>query len=178
MLDAQTGHHSGDPISLPKPNLSYRQVVDNPVKPQKVAYSPDLGVVSVDPEVRDICQQAAESFSELGVEVEEIDLDLSGVEDIFHTLRAFLFTGYIGRQVLENHRDKLKPEVIWNIEKGLTLSAEDVAAAEIARGEVYRKFYDLFSRYDVLLCPAVVAKPFDVNIRYLQGTRVSDKQQY
>jgi amidase len=124
--------------------------------------------VSVDPEVKDICRKAAESFSELGAEVEEIDLDLSGTEKIFNTLRAFLFTAYIGRETLKAHRDKLKPEVIWNIEKGLNLSAEDVAAAEVARAEVYQKFCDLFRLYNVLLCPAVVTKPFDVDIRYLQ----------
>lgn len=168
MLDSQVGHHSADPISMPRPSFLYREVVENPIKPRKVAYSPDLGGVPVDPEVRDICQKAAESFSDLGAEVEAVDLDLGRVEDIFNTLRAFLFIGYIGRQVLDNHRDKLKPEVIWNIEKGLNQSAEDVAAAEIARGEIFRKFYDLFRRYDVLLCPAVVAKPFDVNIRYLK----------
>jgi amidase len=168
MLDAQAGHHPADPLSLPAPAVSYREAVDHPVKPAKVAYSPDLGAIPVDPEVAAICRKAAESFSALGVAVEEVDLDLSGVEDIFNTLRAFLFTGYIGRQVLENHRDKLKPEVIWNIEKGLNLSAQDVAAAEIARAQVYQKFYDLFGEYDVLLCPTVLTKPFDVGIRYLE----------
>jgi len=169
MLDAQAGHHPADPMSLPAPAVSFRRAVDDPRKPARVAYSPDFGGIPIDAEVAAVCRKAAEAFSALGVPVEEIDLNLREAEDVFNTLRAFLFTGYIGRQVLEEHRDKLKPEVIWNIEKGLALSAPDIAAAEAARARIYQKFYDLFSRYEVLLCPAVLTKPFDVNIRYLEA---------
>ena len=34
----------------------------------------------------------------------------------------------------QQHRDKLKPEVVWNIEEGLKLTAADLAAAEAGAG--------------------------------------------
>ena len=47
-LDALVGTHPADPISLPKTEKSYLEAVNNPRKPRKVAFSPDLGVTPVD----------------------------------------------------------------------------------------------------------------------------------
>lgn len=168
MLDAQTGRHLGDPMSVPRPPKPFLEAADDPQKPGKVAYSPDLGVAPMDPEVAEVCRQAARSWSELGVSVEEIDMDFSGVEQLFNALRGYLYTGNLGRRFMENHRRLLKPEVVWNIEQGLKLCAEDISSAEIARSELYQKFFGLFQTYDLLLCPAVAAKPFDVQERYLK----------
>ncbi len=168
LLDAQTGRHLGDPMSVPRPPKSFLHAVDQPQNPRKVAYSPNLGVAPIDPEVAEICRIAAQSWSQLGVAVEEVDLDLKGVEQVFNDLRAYLYTGNLGRRFMQAHRQLLKPEVVWNIEQGLKLRAEDISSAEIARSELYQKFFNLFREYDLLLCPAVAAKPFDVRKRYLE----------
>ena len=91
-LDALVGTHPADPISLPKTEKSYLEAVNNPRKPRKVAFSPDLGVTPVDREVADICRKAAEVFEDLGCIVEEAHPDFSDVQDIFQTWRAISFT--------------------------------------------------------------------------------------
>ncbi len=168
MLDAQTGRHLGDPMSIPRPRTPFLGAVDHPQKPRKVAYSPNLGVAPIDPEVAEVCRKAALSWTDLGVAVEEVNLDLEDVEQVFNDLRGYLYTGNLGRRFMEDHRQLLKPEVVWNIEQGLKLSAENISSAEIARSELYQKFFKLFQEYDLLLCPAVAAKPFDVQERYLK----------
>ena len=45
------GTHPADPISLPKTEESYLNAVNNPRRPTKVAFSPDLGVTPVDKEL-------------------------------------------------------------------------------------------------------------------------------
>jgi hypothetical protein len=50
------------------------------------------------------------------------------------------------KPLLDAHRDKLKPEVIWNIEKGLALSADDVVKAEHQRAAMFQRTLDFFRR--------------------------------
>jgi amidase len=166
MLDAQVGEHVGDPLSLPPPMTPFTGAVDHPEKPRRVAYSHDLSIAVVDREVKEICARAASSFAELGVVVEEACPDMHDAEEIFQVLRAASFAASLGT-LLERHRDQLKPELVWNIEKGLRLTGDEIARAERMRGAYYHRTIAFFQDYDLLLCPTVVAPPFDVNIRYL-----------
>ena len=49
---------------------------------------------------------------------------------IDQTLRALSYANMA--PLLERHRDLLKPEVVWNIEKGLALTGAEIARAEEA----------------------------------------------
>ena len=68
--------------------------------------------------------------------------------------------------LIKEHRDQLKPEIIWNIEKGLQLASEQVSEAEVARGALYHRTMEFFGNYDLLVCPATSVPPFDVDMRY------------
>ena len=164
-LDNQAGQHLGDPISMPAPDRPFQEAVDNPRIPGRVAFSPDLGIALVDAEVVEICARAASQFEILGATVEEATIDLHDAEETFQTLRAAQFAASYN-PLMKDHRDQLKPEIIWNIEKGLKLSSEQVAEAEVARGALYYRTMEFFRRYDLLVCPAAPTPPFDVDIRY------------
>lgn len=166
MLDAMVGEHPQDPLSLPSPATPFLEAVKHPMGPKRVAYSRDLGIAPVDGEVAGICEKAADSFSQLGAEVDRACPDLSDAVEIFQTLRAALFAAEKAT-LLKVHRHLLKPEVVWNIERGLKLTAEEIGRAERARGELYRRTATFFETYDLLVSPAVVVPPFDVNIRYV-----------
>ena len=165
-LDTQTGMSAVDPMSMPRPDRPFTSAVDEPRLPRRIAYSPDLGIAPVDVEVREICARAVRLFEAAGAAVAEDAPDLSDAEDIFQTLRAAQFAATYKKH-LDAHRDLLKPEVIWNIEKGLELSAEDVNRAELARGALYYRTVDFFERYDLLVSPTVLVPPFDVDQRYV-----------
>src|SRR3546814_20051553 len=80
--------------------------------------------------------------------------------------------------LLASHRDQLKPEVVWNIEKGLSLTMEDIAAPELARGRLYHRVRQFYETFDLVLCPAPVVPPSPAAQRYVeecQGPRRSDK---
>ena len=165
-LDTQAGQHQNDPISLPAPTLPYISAVDQACPPRRIAFSPDLGVASIDSEVSELCAQAMSIFEGMGATVVEDTIDLHDAEDTFQTLRAAQFVGSYA-SLLENHRDQLKPEVIWNIEKGLQLKAGDIAQAELARGAISHRATEFFQRYDLLVCPTAAVPPFDVDKRYV-----------
>ena len=166
LFDAMCGEEPGDPVSKPRPERSYLDQCRSGWKPKKVAVSRDLGITPVDPEVAKIVEAAACRFEEAGVIVEEAHPDLSEAHECFQTLRALAFaTGM--KPLLEAHRDKLKPEVIWNIEKGLALTAADIVKADHQRAAMFQRTLEFFEGYDLLLCPATIVAPYPVEQRYV-----------
>ena len=59
--------------------------------------------------------------------------------------------------------------MIWNIEKGLALSGDDIAKAEAQRGALFHRMNDFLHTYDALLCPATIVPPFPVEERYVKS---------
>ena len=164
LFDAMVGAEAGDPLSLPRED-NYSYAISKGWKPKRVAISRDLGITPVDPEVADIVMIAGAKLQAAGVIVEEAHPELSEMMNCFQTLRALGFA--VGmRQLLIDHRDLLKPEVIWNIEKGLALSVDDIAKAEAQRGALFHRMGKFLSEYDLLLCPATIVQPFPVEQRY------------
>jgi amidase len=166
LLDAMSGEHPADPLSLPLLPESFRSAVRSSNKPKRVAYSPDLGITPVDPEVAAITRKAAERFAEAGVIVEEAHPDLREAHECFHVLRAFDFA-ISKAALLRTKRDLLKPEVIWNIEEGLKLTVEQLERAEAQRVAMTARTLEFFKTYDLLLAPATIVPPFPVENRYV-----------
>jgi len=166
MLDAMAGFNRWDPLSLPAPTRPFLEAATEARPPARVAFSPDLGLVPVHADVRAACEAAARRFTDCGAAVEADCIDFSDARDTFQALRGANFVA--GRQhLLDQHRDQLKPDVIWNIESGLALSAADIGVAIRARADLFRRTVAFFERYDLLFCPTVLTPPFDHKIRYL-----------
>jgi amidase len=167
LLDAMAGEHPADPLSLPTVQPSFREAAASGWRPGRVAYSADLGITPVDPEVAAITRAAAMQLAGEGVIVEEAHPDLGEAHDCFQVLRAFDFA-VSKAKLLRDHRDLLKPEVIWNIEKGLALQVEDVERAEAQRVALAQRTLAFFASYDLLLTPATIVAAFPVEQRYLK----------
>lgn len=165
LFDAMVGEERGDPLSLPWEGTSYLDAARSGWKPRRVALSRDLGLPPVDPEVASIVMAAGRRLAEAGVVVEEAHPDLGEARECLQVLRALSYANK--SLLLQAHRDKLKPEVVWNIEKGLALTGADIARAEAQRGVLYRRMLDFFERYDLLLCPATIVAPYPVEQRYV-----------
>jgi len=167
MLDAEVGGDARFPLALEAPLRSFQEAALNPLTPPRIGFTPDLGIGPVDPEVAEICRAGATRFAEAGALVEESTPDFSGALDTFQTLRASAFV--VNRApLLEKHRDKMKPEMIWNIEKGMAQSSGDLSIALRERGALYQRVAAWFEDYDVLACPAAIVPPFDVDMRYVE----------
>lgn len=179
MLDAMVAEHPADPLSLPPPAVPYVSVVQNAVRAGeglRVAWSPDLGVAPLDPEIRRVCTDAVRAFERAGAKVEEACPDLGAANQAFYVLRNLQRVGGAG-DLLQKHRDKLSPEIIHYTEKGLVQSAAAIAAADLARGAIYHRMVEFFKRYDILATPTVIAPPYDVRMRHLMevdGTKFDD----
>jgi amidase len=166
LLDAMSGEHPADPLSLPSLPSSFLSAARSGKRPRRVAWSADLGITPVDPEVSAITRKAACRFAEAGAIVEEAHPDLREAHECFHVLRAFDFA-VSKAALLRSHRDQLKPEVIWNIEEGLKLSVEQLERAEAQRLAMAMRTLEFFKTYDLLLAPATIVAPFPLENRYV-----------
>jgi len=171
LFDAMVGRDSRDPISLYDPSESFEAAADARSLPKRIAFSKDLGVTPVDPEIATRCEKAANRFLEMGIPVEEAHPDFSGLQDVFQTLRAMSFAATLG-PFLDAYRNVLKPEIVWNIEKGLALKGEEIIRAMTERSKIYGRTATFFDHYDILLSPATIVPPYPIEKRFVD--RVGD----
>jgi amidase len=165
LFDAMVGEEPADPLSLPSDGTSYLKAARSGWKPKRVAVSRDLGLPPVDPAVAELVLAAAAKLEAEGVIVEEAHPDLKETRECAQTLRALAYSNM--RPLLDQHRGMLKPEVVWNIEKGLSLTGAEIARAEAQRGDMFRRMRKFFETYDLLLCPTTIVPPFPVEQRYV-----------
>lgn len=66
--------------------------------------------------------------------------------------------------VISGHRGDgtVKEEVLWNVDRGLTLTGAQVVAATVARGRVHREVRRWYGSHDILLAPTTQVLPFPV----------------
>ena len=174
MLNAMSGYYEFDPYSK-KQTPDYLNAIKESKIPKKVAYSFDLGGEPLDPRVRASLEKSLKVFESMGSELIEDCIDLSDAHHIIRVLRSLKFAAQAER--LKNHRESLKPEIIWNIETGLKLTGAEVAEAELLRAKLFNNTAEFFNKYDLLVCPTVMVPPFDVEIRYMEeveGVKMAD----
>jgi amidase len=89
---------------------------------------------------------------------------------VFQVQRAAVLST-LGRTLdhsVPDWRDHAKDSVIWNIDKGLNLRADDLINSEIQRTTIYREVSDFFQRYDALLLPAAQVPPFPAELDWVR----------
>jgi len=165
-LDAMSNEDIRDPYSLPKPQIDFLTTTQMRKRPLKVAFSPDLGITPVDPEIAKICQQAAMQFKSMGAQVDFVSPDFTGVHSSYQTLRAHSFAMSLGG-LYKNNPNAFKTDIVGNIERGLNLTAADIAQAELTRGVLRARMGVFFEDYDLLLCPTSIVPPFPVEQHYV-----------
>ncbi|MGI4982870.1 MAG: amidase [Janthinobacterium lividum] len=136
----------------------------------RIGWLADLdGHLAVEPEVLAICRHALGTFRTLGCDVEEIRaaelaFPLDDIWQSWTTLRSFLIAGNLGALYQDpGKRALMKPELQWEIARGLALSGSDVYAASVRRSAWHQRLRVLFERFDFLVLPAAQVLPFDVD---------------
>jgi amidase len=154
------------PISLADDPAGFAAPMPSSLGGLRVAWAPDLGGrVTVDPAITAVLASVGAVFEGLGASVEEACPDLSGADEVFGTLRAWIFdTNY--SDLARRHPEKLKESIRWNAEMGAKLTGADLARAEVAHTKLYERMVGFFERFDVLLAPTTQVLPFPVELEY------------
>jgi amidase len=173
-LSACVGSDTHDPLSSGTESRSEPEA-GRPL----LAATPDFGVAQVANEIRSRFAAACDALSGIAY-VEEVSPDCSGAIEAFRTLRAAHVADSYGA-LLRDRRAELTPTVVWNIEAGGRLTAQDYLSAERRRTAVYRSFQDLFARKNFLIAPAASVFPWNNDVgevTWIDGTRLETPIDY
>ena len=73
-----------------------------------------------------------------------------------------------GRLRRNPHRDLVKDTVIWEVERGLKLSGEDVARGHALRSRAWDWMRVFQEKYEYFILPSTQVPPFDLNQPYVR----------
>ncbi|MCA3270861.1 MAG: amidase [Roseomonas sp.] len=166
-LDSMAGWDLADPLTWEAPARPYVAAVAaaEAEAPKRIAFTARFGgAISMDRETEEICAREVRRFEALGAVVEEAHPEIGELNEAFLVLRSQHFVVDREKMLLE-HRDKLKPDIIWQTERGLQETASRLAWAEHERRRFFISMRDLFRRYDVLITPGAATPAFDVMLR-------------
>lgn len=164
-LSVVAGYDSRPPLSIRESGDIFSGSLERDFKGVRIAWSRDLGGRPIDAENSRVTESQKHVFEDLGCVVEEDEPDLSTTDEIFQTLRAYSY-GIKHEIHMRDHRDKMKETVIWNVERGLELSAIELAHAERLRTRLWEQLAVFFDKYEFLALPVTSVPPFSIEDEY------------
>jgi len=166
MLSAIAGPDPRAPISITEPGNLFSKPLERGFKNVRIAWSPDLGILPVDPRVTEVIEKQHHVFEDMGCRVEKSAPDFTDADEVFKIWRAWRMELALS-EMLPAHQDQLKDTVIWNIEEGMKLSGPQIGQAERRRTELYHRVRQFMETYEFFILPVSQVLPFDVKQRYV-----------
>ncbi len=145
----------------------------------RIAWAGDFGGrIPFDPGVLETCRAALAAFEDVGCFVDEAvpEFDIEQVWNDWGVLRAFTVSANLRPWSRIPHRAMMKPEAVWEAERGLSLSADQVMAAQVGRTRWYDAMRRFMEVYDFVVMPTAQVFPFDTAQRWPEtvGGRAMD----
>lgn len=151
LQNVMSGPHPRD-IATVRPKLTLPTSFGG-IEGWKIAYSVDLGIYAVDPEVRRNLETALAVFRDLGATVEAVDLGWD--RSCFEAADAYLCHLFGSQMAIHAaaHRDKLNKYALWFADQSKNFSAIDFLKSLETAGRMYASLGPLLERYRLLVCP-------------------------
>jgi amidase len=165
VLSTIAGPDSRAPLSINEPGDRFARPLDRNFKGVRVAWFKDLGGVPFDPRVRTVVDGHRKTFESLGCIVEQAEPDFAPAEIAFRILRAWN-SANAHAALLRQHPDAFKDTLKSEIEEGLRLTGVDLAQAETAHGQLWRRFQAFLENYEYFILPTTQLPAFDVTTPY------------
>ena len=162
MLQVMAGPDPWDITSLESPPADYTAALTRGVKGLRIAFSPNLDGLRVDPDVATLVAGAARALESAGATIEE--LKKTGFSDTSDMIRLMWGCHYIGNygQYLDEWRGRMDPGLVACMDEAKRWTAQEYVAMRGRRIGFWDSVRPLFERYDLLLTPTVSVAPFGV----------------
>ncbi|AQA03279.1 amidase [Mycobacterium sp. MS1601] len=164
MFSVMAGVSDSDPNSVPADGIDYASAVRGDITGWRVAWSPDLGLGYVDPEVAAVCAEAVKAFEALGAVVEEATPDWGDPEEAMW--KGLWVPGYsceydvLDWKSLGGQVDDFLIEIFAQAE---TLTAVEIGRAEAFRGRMWDTFSAFMRDYDLVVSPTLASATFPLD---------------
>jgi amidase len=169
-LSVLAGYDPRDPFSI-EGTEDFLAATRRSIKGWKIAYSPDLDVFPIAPEVRSAVDAAAAAFAEAGATVERVKLAIKRTQrelsDAWSRLIMPLNIDGLegmkasGIDLLKDHRADFPPEYLAWIEIGQKLSAMDMFRDQMIRSEIFDAIQSVLGTHELLVTPTLACMPVD-----------------
>ncbi len=160
MMNVISQPDARDWSSLPYDATDYTAKLSKGVKGLRVAFSPTLGYVEVNPQIAKLVKDAVKVLEDLGAKVEEAD---PGFEDPAPIFRVLWWSG--ARALLgalpAAKKKLLDPALADVVEQSLSISLDDYFTAVKERGALGSKMRQFMERYDLLITPSLPIPAFE-----------------
>lgn len=170
LLSVQAGFDARAPLSIDQDPAQFTQPLWRDFDGVRVGWIGDYsGYLPMEPGVLDLSQRTLRHFEALGCVVEDV-VPAYPMEKVWRSwtvLRSFLIAG-LARQIYGQPalRALMKPELVWEVEAGLALTAAEVFEASVDRSEWYHAVRELQSRHEYLVLPAAQVFPFEATLTW------------
>lgn len=160
LLDIMAEPDRRDWTALPPNDVAYREQLGGEVSGLRIAYSPDLGFVQVDPEVAVAVEEAVRWFEEEGAHVEQAD---PGFEDPIHVYKTLWDSGaaQATRHYSEDQLQLMDPGLQRITAEGVRYTVIEYLDAAAQRGELGVRMSLFHEKYDLLLMPTLPILAFE-----------------
>ena len=159
LLQAQMGVDPHDPFSTAPDMDLFAPLEAADLGSITAMISADLGAAPMSKSYRSIFAERVGIFGRYFATADQGSPDFTDGDNCFEVLRGVNFVAAHGERVRQ-HRDKLSPNVVDNVDRGLAYNLEDVAKAHLQQSRIARNWLDLFDEVDVVICPAASTTPF------------------
>jgi len=170
LLSVQAGSDPRSPFSLPDDPAIFAGALDQDWKGKRIGWLGDLGgALPMEAGVLDTCVKALEAFKTIGMQVEAANLS-EPAADMWRTA-VTLRHWSVGADLQGFYDDPakralMKSEAIWEVERGMKLTAPQLAVASAGRARIYQAFRAAFERFDFLVLPTAQVFPFENATRW------------
>ena len=164
LLSTMSGYHPASPLSITENPAQFRAPLARDWRGARIGWLGDFdGYLAMEEGVLPLCEQALDGFRTLGCDVDAADLGYS-MASLWQTWLVFRHSIARARGLAlyqdRKLRAQMKPELIWEIEGGAALSADDVSRASAERAQWYSAVRSAFEQYDFLVLPTAQVFPF------------------
>ena len=161
MLSVMAGPDDRDRTSLEGAPADYDGQLRRDLNGLRVAWSPDLGGLRVDPEVATVVRAAVRAFEELGCVVEEVKPGFADTHEMIRVMWSAHMAGNYAPH-LPQWRAQMDPGLVACIEDGLRVSLVDYLQMRDRKMTFWDSVRPLFERYALLLTPSVSVTALEV----------------
>jgi amidase len=166
LLSAMAGPDPRCPISIDQSPSRFAENLHRDFKGVRIAWFKDLGGTKFDSRIRDAANTQRRAVESLGCVIEEAEPDLRGADEAFNILRAWNYAANYG-ELAKSHRDQIKDTVLWEIDRGSTLTAADVSRAESLHSQLWNRMRVFQQKYEYFILPTTQVPPFDITEPYV-----------
>ncbi len=177
LLCTMAGTHPQSPLSLRDALPPAERFAALPLSGVNIGWLGNYsGYLEMESGITDLCEAALQSLTKDGSNIESCmpDYELSRLWDTWLTLRHW--SSNWARPLYDDpaKRKLLKPEVVFEVEGSLGLTAERVYAAGTARTQWFRALAKLFEKYDFLALPTAQVFPFSKDVHW--PSRINERE--